>query len=459
MSVGGTAEKQPDYPMVGAADGLGIYWEQDKSIVLINHEVKEELGGVRAHGETGAFVSKWVLTEDGIVHGEDLIRRTAFYDRKLKKYQLTPMRFGKLCSGDLPSQSALFFQQDGIEYGTRARIFFSGEELSTKKYKRYGRAFAHVIEGDFAGVSFELPKLGRMAFENVVLSPYPQRYTIAMLTDDASNSTYDAPKDEKAIAAVHKNPPSELYVYVGKKQQSTSNPIEAAGLNNGQLYGVRVEGMFKEDRKQAIKPQTPFKLIALDEPPSDEKGGAMQIQSLERGVSQFLRLEDGAWNPLEGRQNEFFFTTTDKTGGNSRLYRLVFDDIAKPLKGGTLSVELNGNEHGMEKLDNLTIDPWGRILIQEDPGDEARLARIWLYDLNSKKLYEIAQHKARFFSPEIENSEFISSSEESSGIVHAFDSLGEGWYILDVQSHRKHPDPALIEYGQLLKMFVPKELP
>ncbi|NOQ36547.1 MAG: hypothetical protein GQ569_11745, partial [Methylococcaceae bacterium] len=324
MNYGDTAKNQPDYPMVGVGDGLGIYQQQDKTIILMNHELKEKQGKIRAHGEKGAFVSKWTLGKQGLIKGEDLIKQVAVYNHELKEYRLNITGLSKLCSADLPSASALFFQQQDKQYGTQARIFFSGEELSTKKYKRYGRAFAHVVDGDFAGTSFELPKLGRMAFENIVLSPYPQQQTIAMLMDDATNVSHDAPEDEKAIAAIHKKPPSELYIYIGNKQQQTENPIEAAGLNNGQLYGIQVEGMAKENRQQAISAQTPFKLIALDNEIEDEEGKKMQIESVRKGISQFLRIEDGAWNLQKDKQHEYFFTTTDQFKGNSRLYKLAF---------------------------------------------------------------------------------------------------------------------------------------
>ncbi len=459
MNYGDSARGQPDYPMVGLGDGLGIYQQQDEVFIVMNHELFSHQGAVRSHGEHGAFVSKWRMGKEGIIQGEDLIQRIAVYDHKLNQYKLTIMSLNRLCSADFPLQSALLFQDQNKKYGTQDRIFFSGEEISTNYLKRHGRAFAHVVDGELAGTSFELPTFGKMAFENVVLNPFPQLQTIAVLLDDATNKTYDIPEDKKAIEAIHQNPPSELYIYVGRKQQGVNHPIDAAGLNNGQLYGVQVDGMRKENRNRTIEPQTRFKLIPLDNVRQDRDGKSLQLQSIDKGITQFLRIEDGAWNLKDQRYSEFFFATTDRFGGNSRLYRLQFDDITKPLQGGALTVVLNGNEHGIEMMDNITVDPWGRVLIQEDPGKNDRVARIWLYDLNTEKLYRIAQFKNQYFSPNINNKDFFTSDEESSGIVHAFDTLGEGWYILNAQVHRKHPNPEIVEYGQLLKMYVPKQLP
>lgn len=32
--------------------------------------------------------------------------------------------------------------------------------------------------------------------------------------------------------------------------------------------------------------------------------------------------------------------------------------------------------------------------------------------------------------------------------------LGRGWYLLDAQVHKAHPDPALVEQGQLMALYV-----
>jgi hypothetical protein len=461
MNYGDSAKGQQNYPMVGIGDGLGIYKQQDKVVILMNHELKANQGRVRRHGEKGAFVSKWFLTEQGIIHGEDLIQNIALYDRDKLQYKMETTVFEKLCSADLAPASALWVKKKGKSYGTTARIFFSGEEISTKKYKRHGRAFAHVVDGGFAGISFELPKFGHMSFENIVLNPYPQQLTIAFLLDDSTSNFHDIPINTEARKAIHRKPPSELYIYIGHKLEQAGNPVDAADLNNGQLYGIKVDGMKQENRSKAIAPQTRFKLIPLDKVVKDEYGAELQLQSIYKGISQFLHVEDGVWNLQKNKQNEFFFVTPDKYEGNTRLYKLVFDDIANPLQGGTLTVLLNGNEHGIKKMDNITADSWGRLLIQEDPGqdDPQHLAKIWLYDLNTSKLHQLAQFKAQYFLPHIKNKGFISSDEETSGIIPAFDTLGEGWYIFNAQSHRKHINPEIVESGQLLRMFVPKKLP
>ena len=57
---------------------------------------------------------------------------------------------------------------------------------------------------------------------------------------------------------------------------------------------------------------------------------------------------------------EFFRMMHERieNSGNSRLYKLAFDDISKTLQGTVLTVSLNGNQHDIEAMDNLTVDPW-----------------------------------------------------------------------------------------------------
>jgi len=122
----------------------------------------------------------------------------------------------------LPAPKALYSQS----HGTRDRIYLNGEEVAE------GRAWAHVVTGDHAGETWELPRLGRLSWENVVASPHPQRTTVVMCLDDSSINTFPSTTPNATDF------PSEVYVYVGTKQR-TGHPIEAAGLTNGKLYGLK----------------------------------------------------------------------------------------------------------------------------------------------------------------------------------------------------------------------------
>ena len=80
-------------------------------------------------------------------------------------------------------------------------------------------------------------------------------------------------------------------------------------------------------------------------------------------------------------------------------------------------------------LDNVTIDPFGRVVMDEDPGNNARISKIWLYQIETGEFIQVAQHNPKFFDPTIlNNSSFITQDEESSGIIDASDILGDGWF-------------------------------
>jgi secreted PhoX family phosphatase len=75
----------------------------------------------------------------------------------------------------------------------------------------------------------------------------------------------------------------------------------------------------------------------------------------------------------------------------------------------------------MSKPDNITVDSLGNILIQEDPGNNAHLARIVAYRIKDGAIATIAQFKAEYFQEGAAN--FITKDEESSGIVDVSDEL------------------------------------
>jgi hypothetical protein len=220
------------FRMVGLPDGLGAYDNLDGTFTLLmSHELGATQGVTRAHGSKGSFVSKFTIDKSTlqVKKLEDLIQ------------QVIPVSgstaIERLCSGDLPPVSALNFTTNGN--GTVNRIYFSGEETYPPFGTDHGRLFAHVATGPDAGKSFELPRLGKISWENAVACPVPQNKTLVMCMDDATNGF-------SLVAPITNNPPSELYIYVGDKQ-STGNDVQKAGLTNGSLFGIKVIGFATED--------------------------------------------------------------------------------------------------------------------------------------------------------------------------------------------------------------------
>jgi hypothetical protein len=348
----------------------------------------------------------------------------------------------RLCSADLAKEGAFSFRG----FGTKERIFLNGEEVSQ------GRAWARIASGKHNGEAWQLPRLGHCSFENALASPHPQLKTVVIMGDDSALST--APN-----AAAF---PSEVYVYVGTKTRN-GHPIERAGLTNGRLFGVAVlvDGTPVTEESNAFGLGTSTFVgkgrFALPDLGDVSNLDALQLEqaSIAAGVTRLQRPEDGAWDPRSKHRNDFYFVTTASLTSNCRLWRLRFDDVEQPELGGTIEILLKGDEwHGM--LDNVTIDRRGRILMDEDPGNSDRIAKIWLYQIATGELIQVAEHNPKFFNAG--SPDFITQDEESSGLIDARHVLGEGWFLLTVQAHKPSTDAELVEGGQLLALFVDRSI-
>jgi hypothetical protein len=99
---------------------------------------------------------------------------------------------------------------------------------------------------------------------------------------------------------------------------------------------------------------------------------------------------------------------------------------------------------------------WGNLPIQEDAGNNVHLGRIVAYEIESGKRGVVAQFDPALFAPQTPGGTdaVFTIDEESRGIIDAHEVLGKGWFLFDAQIHKANPDPALVEYGQLLAMRV-----
>jgi Bacterial protein of unknown function (DUF839) len=447
-------ESVDDYRMVGIPDGLGAYDNGDGTFTLLsNHELPSTTGVVRAHGAGGAFVSKWTIDKSdlSVVSGEDLIQQVNAWNSGLGTWtaasgDAAPNRLNRLCSADLAPISAYFNSATGNGYN--GRIFASGEETSG------GRPFGHIVD---TGQSFELtPWIGNMAFENIVANPNTGDATTLVALDDST--------------------PGQVYVHAGTKQ-STGNEVQKAGLANGTLHGIKVEGIPQtESGKTDWEEGDEFGFSLVDVSASaavtGSGPGSLEGDSQAGGVTNFQRPEDGAWDP--NNPSDFYFVTTSNVGpntagtldGHTRLWRLRFDDPADPRQGGTIKLLINGpvgtadsgggtqsaDSPGPQMLDNMTVNDRGQVLMQEDTGNQAYLAGIWIYNIGSGSLVKVVEADPERFMPG--GSDFITKDEESSGIIPA-PFLGAGAYLLDEQVHLANPDPELVEGGQYMQLHIP----
>ena len=418
-----------NYRMVGIPDGLGAYDNGNGTFtVLLNHELGNSAGIVRAHGAKGAFVSKWIINKSdlSVVSGSDLIQTVKLWNPLTSTYNTynaaNPQLagFDRFCSADLPVLAAFYNKATGK--GTQERIFMNGEEGGTE-----ARAFAHIVSGPEANVSYELPRLGKFSWENSVASP--------------------ATGDKTVVAGIDDTGGGQVYFYIGEKTNS-GNEIEKAGLNNGNLYGPVINGYLAETDASIPAAGTAFTLTNLGAV-QNMTGAALEAASNTAGVVKFLRPEDGAWDP--NNPNDFYFVTTNAFNNPSRLWKFHFNDLNNMQAGGTVTVVLNGTE-GQKMLDNIGIDNSGHILMQEDPGNVSHIGKIWQYTIGSGELKIVAQHDSLRFKPG--SPLFLTQDEESSGIIDVQHILGAGMFLSVVQAHYNIPGE-LVQGGQLLAFYNP----
>ena len=435
-ALGVKADGSP-YRMVGIPDGLGAFDNGNGSItVLMNHELGATAGVVRDHGSTGAFVSRLVIDKATlqVLSIQDLDKSVFLFNATTNAFVQQTTAFGRFCSGDLPDLSAFFNAATGK--GTTNRIFMNGEENGSE-----GRAFAHIVTDtdgvgpDETGRAYELPWLGNMSFENSVSNAYSGDKTIVALTDDST--------------------PGQVYFYIGDKQ-STGLSIERAGLTNGKLYGVAVPqigpnaGAETSATTLGASGASTFTLKEITAA-ATKTGAQIEADSDAAGVSEFFRPEDSAWDPTH--PGWLYFVTTASFTDKSRLWRLEFSDINNPAAGGVIRMLLEGGE-GQKMFDNIDVTDDGRVVLQEDIGNQPAIGKIWMYDPGSGQLSLIAQHDPARFTPGAAG--FVTQDEESSGVIDVTALLGSGGsqaFLLDVQAHNPIPGE-LVEGGQLLVMYV-----
>ncbi|NDB78120.1 MAG: hypothetical protein EB141_21170, partial [Verrucomicrobia bacterium] len=172
FSAGETVNNKADgvtpYRMVGIPDGLGAFDNGNGTFTLLmNHELTSSVGINRTHGGKGALVSRWVINKSdlSILNISDLITNVFLWDTNSNVYtNSTNYAFSRFCSADLPAVSAYYNAGTGL--GTTNRIFMNGEEISKES-----KAWAHVVTGPDAGKTYELPHLGKIAWENALANP------------------------------------------------------------------------------------------------------------------------------------------------------------------------------------------------------------------------------------------------------------------------------------------------
>ncbi|HEY5816564.1 MAG TPA: alkaline phosphatase PhoX [Solirubrobacterales bacterium] len=448
------------YEMVGIPDGLGLVRSPRGSHdfrLLMNHELRGNQGVVRKHGKIGAFVSELEIDSDSfeVEQARDLIDSDVRYWNYLtQKYGSTPSpggvnprdasdtflaqtaEFQRFCSSSITEWGQLY--NPATKTGYMGQIYFANEENGDE-----GRLFGVTVNGQ----AQQLPRLGLFSWENTIAAENKSDTTLVIGNEDAAGG--------------------QLWVYVGTKQKS-GTPFDEAGLTNGTSFVLDLK-----DESVSTDPQfrakygkgkaVPFTLGSDEVVDWDSSGARQNAEGAAKGLT-LNRIEDGVFDPRH--RNDYYVLTTEGSPGvvpsepavtrdGGGLWKVHFKDVDNPEKGGTIELLLDGSEAPfLNKPDNMGVDKHGNLLIQEDPGGNAQLARIVAYDVDTGKRGVVAE-----FDPALFRSGgpgFLTQDEESSGIIDASEVLGRGWFLFDAQVHKASPDPAKVELGQLMAMRVPK---
>jgi secreted PhoX family phosphatase len=181
-----------------------------------------------------------------------------------------------------------------------------------------------------------------------------------------------------------------------------------------------------------------------------QTGVALQSESNAKGITNFARPEDGHWADA---QTFYFVTTGSETGGSAKLYKLDFDNN---MNGGSISMIkdsatlIGSDNESARNFDNMTVDSDGNILIQEDPGNSAYIAKTWKVDIKTNTWTQVFESdRSRFISGA---NHFLTQDEENSGIIDVTKVLGKNdgkkYYMGVTQAHYKITGE-LVEGGQL----------
>ncbi len=479
--------------MVGIPDGLGARQNGSKLTVLMNHELQATRGIARRHGQKGAFVSQWSLNpktlevESGrdfinpgvtywdypsqtfgsapsnnpasLLAGDPLVPAPAVNPRDpsdLFPAQFAP--FARFCSSSLTDPGQLYNKKTGRGYGDQ--VYFANEESGDE---------ARLFGVDAQGNAKQLPRTGLFSWENTLAANTRSDDTVLMGMEDAA--------------------PGQLWVYAGTKTAS-GDAFDKAGMTNGENYVLDVARNVTVDTDAEFRATygkgTPV-AVRANTVDWDSSGKRQNLDASTVGLT-LNRIEDGAFDPK--RPNDFYFLTTEgapdagapaeqqRDGGG--LWRLRFTDVRDPTAGAKLTLLLDGSEAPfLSKPDNMDLDSRGNILIQEDPGGNAALARIVAYRIKTGELKTIAQFDPALFAaapwngalpvvrtPANTTAPEATVDEESSGIIDVDDiTTGGARYLFDAQVHRAYPTAGasgfaadapgeLVEFGQLLEMKV-----
>jgi hypothetical protein len=468
--------RSPGYRMVGLPDGLGAYtargrgrWDGGRGhasrpvTVLMTHEAAQADRSeprVGRPGQRGAFASEYLITRDGrVLSGRRAFDRvyqdSRFVGPAADESNATPA-FSRWCSAFLA----------GSEVGFDRRVFFANEEASPEPPSQDGtrpptRSFDPLGSQSvaiFGNEAHALSGLGHFPRENTVVMPRTGAWTVILSTEDGPAKTTD----------------SQLYMYRGRKDRSSRDPLRRNGLVGGRLYAFASDDA--RDSENAI--------LQGDSVAGHwvEIAGAAALSDVQTeaavdaaGAFGFARVEDGMFNRRDSR--EFWFNTTGEQVDDSpdphlnelgRVYRLRLKGT-DPRAGAVLTQEFNPDELAPDEDGPLTpdnLDVTGRWIVDQEDGTGAsrpemeqrdRDGSIWMLPTATPGDTATFRRVVELVGRSEGGRDGIRTGAgmwESSGIIDTSREFGRDTFLFDVQAHPPTTPPGgtmqTREDGQLL---------
>ncbi|WP_295126285.1 hypothetical protein [uncultured Chitinophaga sp.] len=340
--------ESPSFIFGGSADGTALLKQDDKYLMLVNHEDNFAVSRITLDKTFKPVKGEYILNSDG---GQ-----------------------WRLCSATLATPA---------EHGF-GPIYLTSGESSVESYTNGIDPFAATTA---AAGKHELPALGHWSAENAV--PLPKKAykdkTIIIIGDD----------DSGAAAG-------QLAMYIGNS---------VGNLNSGSLYMLKRKDNDQVETNVKVGQTYEVEFVKVDNYET-KTGAAINAEVDVLKALKFGRVEDIDYrkgSSATGREVYFNVTGQDKSGFNAdgsrtkfgRTYRLVMD-ATNPLKG-TLEVILDGDDKtgiakDFQNVDNICVTE-NYVYIQEDSntyGEETHDGYIYQYDIKSKQLkivLEIDHHR------------------------------------------------------------------
>ncbi|MEP6978510.1 MAG: hypothetical protein ABI948_10705, partial [Thermoleophilia bacterium] len=417
----------PIYQMSGIPDGLGAFAGKGRSkgtyTVLMNHELGITFPGQPPGVDTR--ISK--LTID-----------TQTNSVLSAKYVFSGLEgFERFCSATLE-----------VIHGTP--WYFTGEEAinGIPPAPPAGHDGSSIAMNADTGQWWETTHFGHLQHENIVPTKLSKWFFLT--TDDDFRPGFN----------------SHLYAYIAKSFDAAIS----GDPSKGSLYVWKADTAIDSTQIHKGDPPLSGHFVPITQTENANSVTLKQAASA-KDAFRFDRLEDPTlYAPVKGR---YYFSDTGKAPRTRRGRIYQFDVNKSDPTKASLKVILDGDTgDDIYNPDNLATSTRS-LVIQEDrespfrggpsppnpPVADAGYNRVLVYDIPTGTLQSVA----RVATP----ATLRPGTWESSGVINAFDILGPGWWLTDVQAHNQPaPQPgttlvansAVGEDGQLQAIYIPQTI-